>query len=109
MKAKLALLVGAASIAASTSAFADDEDRAAPAVKLLTTIPVPVDPAHPANPPVVPLKSFDISWIDADTQLYYLADRSNAAVDVADAKRNVFKKQIRPSGLHVPFKGVAAG
>jgi hypothetical protein len=32
------------------------------------------------------MKSFDISWVDADTQLYYLADRSNAAVNVVDAK-----------------------
>jgi hypothetical protein len=46
------------------------------------------------------MKAFDISWVDADTQLYYLADRSNAAVDVVDAKRHVFVKQI-----HGAFKG----
>src|SRR5205085_10150577 len=40
------------------------------------------------------MKSFDISWVHAATQLYYLADRSNKAVDVVDARRNVFVKQI---------------
>jgi hypothetical protein len=77
-------LLGAVSLAPSGAALADENERAAPAVKLLTTIPVPG----------VKMKSFDISWVDADTQLYYLADRSNAAVDVVDAKNNRFVKQI---------------
>ena len=77
-------LMGAACLAMSCAALADDQDHVAPAVKLLTTIPVPG----------TQMKAFDISWIDADTQLYYLADRSNAAVDVVDARRNVFVKQI---------------
>src|SRR5437868_15394760 len=37
------------------------------AVRLLTTIPVPG----------TALRAFDISWVDASTQRYYLADRSN--------------------------------
>ena len=90
MKARLSLaLAGALSAAVLGVAFADDDVRAAPAYKLLTTIPVP---------PIAPntqMRSFDISWIDAETQLYYLADRSNKAVDVVDARRNVFKKQIQ--------------
>jgi hypothetical protein len=28
--------------------------------------------------------SFDISWVDSNAARYYLADRSNAAVDVVD-------------------------
>jgi hypothetical protein len=68
----------------SSAVLADEGEHSAPAFKLLTTIPVPG----------VQMKSFDISWVDADTQLYYLADRSNRAVDVVDAKRNVFVKQI---------------
>jgi hypothetical protein len=83
-------LLGAVSLAPSGAALADEHDRDAGAVKLLATIPVPG----------VKMKSFDISWVDADTQLYYLADRSNAAVNVVDAKRNVFVKQI-----HGGFKG----
>src|SRR3979411_2136876 len=78
------LLLGAVSLAPSGAALAEDHEREAGAVKLLTTIPVPG----------VKMKAFDISWVDADTQLYYLADRSNAAVDVVDAKRNTFVRQI---------------
>ena len=93
MKARLSLaLAGAVSAAAAGIAFADDDARTAPAVKLLTTIPVPINPK--AAPPSTGMKSFDISWVDAGTQLYYLADRSNQAVDVVDARRNQFVKQI---------------
>src|SRR5438874_5843195 len=85
-------LAGALSVAAAGVALADDEGRAPPAVKLLTTIPVPINPA--AVPPSTGMKSFDISWVDAGTQLYYLADRSNQAVDVVDARHNTFVRQI---------------
>ncbi|PYM78693.1 MAG: hypothetical protein DME13_28325 [Candidatus Rokuibacteriota bacterium] len=37
---------------------------------------------------------FDISWVDQATQLYYLADRSNAVIDVVDTKTDTFVKQI---------------
>ena len=43
---------------------------------------------------------FDISWVDPDTQRYYLADRSNAVIDVIDAKHDTFVRQI-----HGGFKG----
>src|SRR5213592_4855219 len=59
---------------------------------LLTTIPVPG------------LVVFDISWVDPDTQLYYLADRSNAAIEVIDAKRDLFVRQIKPTGTQA-FRG----
>jgi hypothetical protein len=72
------------------AALAEDHEREPGAVKLLATVPVPG----------VKMKSFDISWVDADTQLYYLADRSNAAVEVVDAKNSVFARQI-----HGGFKG----
>jgi len=83
---------GVLSLAPSGAALGDEDERNAEAVKLLTTIPVPGSQ----------MKSFDISWVDADTQLYYLADRSNAAVDVFDAKRHVFVKQIHGgfNGFH---------
>lgn len=38
--------------------------------------------------PGKPLVSYDISFVDTKTQLYYLADRSNARVDIFDAQRN---------------------
>ena len=92
MKARLSLaLAGAMSAAVVGIALVDDDARTAPAYKLLTTIPVPINPHVPSD---VGMKSFDISWVDAATQLYYLADRSNRAVDVVDARRNVFVKQI---------------
>ena len=98
----LSTIVAAVAIVAG-SARADegrreDEGRRG-AVRLLTTIPVP----NTADNPNKPLGSFDISFVDARTQLYYLADRTNKAIDVVDAKRNVFVKQINKGG----FKGFA--
>jgi hypothetical protein len=75
----------------SAGARASGRDDAA--VRLLTTVPVPGS-----------LVVFDISFVDPDTQLYYLADRSNNAIDVVDAKRNVFVKQINKGGF-VGFTG----
>jgi len=60
------------------------------AVRLLTTIPVPGSPTNASGKMFV----FDISWVDAATQRYYLADRSNAVIDVVDAKNDVFITQI---------------
>src|SRR6478609_2848168 len=64
------------------------------AVRLLTTIPVPG----------TALRGFDISWVDASTQRYYLADRSNKAVDVVDAQNRTFVKQITGGFAGVKFK-----
>src|SRR5712671_1725593 len=47
------------------------DDRA---VRLLKVIPVPGTNANATNGK---LYSFDISWVDQETQTYYLADRSN--------------------------------
>src|SRR5262249_29204912 len=38
--------------------------------------------------------SFDISWLDPTTHLYYLADRSNASVDVIDVRTALFIGRI---------------
>ena len=80
-------------LALGSASRADEDDRGGKAVRLLTSVPVP---GH--------LVIFDISWLDADTQLYYLADRSNNAIDVVDAKRNVFVKQIA-KGQFTGFTG----
>ncbi|HEX3476730.1 MAG TPA: hypothetical protein VHT91_17005 [Kofleriaceae bacterium] len=71
------------------AALADDGDGPRP-ISLLATVPTPG----------APLIAFDISWVDADTQMYYLADRSNAAIDVVDARHNRFVRQI-----HAGFRG----
>lgn len=42
--------------------------------------------AIPGNP----LRSFDISWVDSERHLYFLADRSNAGVDIISTRTNAF-------------------
>lgn len=37
-----------------------------------------------------PLRSFDISWVDAGRGLYFLADRSNSGVDIISTETNTF-------------------
>jgi hypothetical protein len=49
-------------------------------LSLLTTIPIDGTAGNRA----AKLFSFDISWVDPTTGLYFLADRSNAALDVID-------------------------
>src|ERR1700730_5327432 len=53
---------------------------ASPAYHLIKTIAI----NGTAGSPNTKLFSFDISWIDPANGLYYLGDRSNAAVDVID-------------------------
>jgi DNA-binding beta-propeller fold protein YncE len=40
------------------------------------------------------LRSFDIGWVDPAMARYYLADRSNASIDVVDTTENSVVKQI---------------
>src|SRR5262249_15726397 len=46
--------------------------------------------AIPGNP----LRSFDISWVNPDRAEYYLADRSNAGIDIIDTQTLKFKRTI---------------
>src|SRR5262249_51665474 len=81
------------------SSRADDDRRGdGGAVKLLAIVPIPTSDR---GTPLVPLRAFDISWVDQPTQLYYLGDRSNKSVDVVDAKTNTFVRHITGG-----FKGV---
>src|SRR5262245_16487740 len=41
-----------------------------------------------------PTWSFDISWSDEATRRYYLADRSNASVDIVNTATDTFVGQI---------------
>jgi len=79
------IIVVAVIVSTVPLAAADDHGRNLGPVKLLTTVPIP-------NKPLI---VFDISWVDPDTQRYYLADRSNAVIDVVDARRNTFIRQIQ--------------
>jgi hypothetical protein len=78
-----------------------DGPRQAP-VRLLKTIPVPVSAE---NTTAGALYSYDISWVDQATGTYYLADRSNKAVDSVEAE--TFVTQITPNNGHAPFTGFA--
>ena len=92
-------LFGVLSLAPSGAVLGDEGERNT-AIKLLTTVPYPAD--------LQPLRAFDISWVDADTQLYYLGDRSNASVDVVDVKHNRFVKTIKAGFKGVVFNAAGA-
>jgi hypothetical protein len=63
------LLLGSAASAANS-----------PAYRLIKTIPINGTAANKSTK----MYSFDISWVDPANGLFYLADRSNAALDVID-------------------------
>jgi len=42
--------------------------------------------------PGAPLRSYDISWVNPHRAEYYLADRSNAAIDIIDTHNRTFKR-----------------
>jgi hypothetical protein len=100
MLRKWSIVIASFLVLAITPAFIQtDNARAADersgAVRLLTTVPVPGT--------LQPLRAFDISWLDAARQLYFLADRSNASVDVVDAKTNQFVTAIQAGFAGVAF------
>jgi len=66
---------------AVSKGMSEQQDAAAPATK--TTIAVPNSTKF----------SFDLSYVDSGK--YFLADRSNAAVDVVDTSTNTLVKQIK--------------
>ena len=51
-------------------------------------------PTGPGNTVGGTFKTYDIGFFDASTQNYYLADRSNASVDVFSAKTDTFVTRI---------------
>jgi hypothetical protein len=81
------LLVGVGSLATSGAAFAACTGPGAPTnteTKCLTAVQIPGNP----------LRSYDISWVNPHRAEYYLADRSNAGVDVIDTHTLTFKRTI---------------
>jgi hypothetical protein len=85
------LFAGNAAWAASTE----------PALRLLSSVPVPVTDTNTTGG----MFSFDISYVDPATGDYFLADRSNKAVEKVSAESIV--TQIRPTGMHAPFAGIS--
>jgi hypothetical protein len=52
--------------------------------KCLTAVQIPGNP----------LRSFDISFVNPDRAEYYLADRSNAGIDIIDTEDNTYKRRL---------------
>ena len=91
--AAMPALLAAVSLAATGTAFAQCTGPGAPSTtetQCLTAVQIPGNP----------LRSFDISWVDADRAEFYLADRSNKGIDIIDTKNNTFKRTI------TGFKGI---
>src|SRR6516225_807189 len=74
-------------------------DPPAPALRLLNSLPIPVSALNLGTGTF----SFDISFVDQSTGVYYLADRNNFAVDVVSAESIV--TQIFPTNGHAQFAG----
>jgi hypothetical protein len=92
-----------AGLGVATPVFADDghpkgEAQNDRGVRLLSLAAVPTTKTNTTGGMYV----FDISFVDQATQTYYLADRSNAVVDVVDAASGKFLRQI---AANPPFKG----
>jgi hypothetical protein len=109
MLKKRTLLCTAVSILAaamlSTNAFSMEGEGKDGAVRLLTTVPIP---GTKANTTAGKMYVFDISFVDQTTQTYYLADRSNAVVDVVNAKTNQLISQINAKPAFKGFTGSTA-
>ena len=76
-------------------------DPPAPALRLLNSLPIPVSALNTGTGTF----SYDISFVDPSTGVYYLADRNNFAVDVVSAESIV--TQIFPNNGHPPFAGIS--
>ena len=71
----------------ATTAFAACTGPGAPTTtqtRCLTAVQIPGQP----------LRSYDISWVNPDRAEYYLADRSNAGIDIIDTQHNTFKRRL---------------
>src|SRR5437868_2294223 len=93
----LGALIGLLTLPIGTAAVAEDDGHRSDgggdrALRLLTLAPIPVNTQR--NNTAGAMYSFDISYVDQSTQSYYLADRSNKAVDVVDARTGQFETQI---------------
>ena len=89
-----------ASLAVASLALAGNVSWAdEPAVHLLSSVQVPVTDGNTTNG----MYSFDISYVDQSTGVYFLADRSNLAVESLSALSIL--TQIRPNNGHAPFAG----
>src|SRR5712691_3260266 len=81
-------LLGAGALAISGTALAGPcTGQGAPATTQTQCLTAVQIPGHP-------LRSYDISWVNPHRGEYYLADRSNAGIDVIDTKSLTFIRTI---------------
>ena len=81
------VLFGAVSLATTSAIAGPCTGPGAPTTtqtKCLTAVHIPGNP----------LRSFDISFVNPDRKEYYLADRSNAGIDIIDTHSLTFKRTI---------------
>src|SRR5215472_6925702 len=90
------VLAAAGLLAAGNASWAASSE---PALRLLNSVAVPVTDGNTTNG----MYSFDISYVDQSTGVYFLADRSNLAVESLSAESVL--TQIRPNNGHAPFAG----
>src|SRR6202035_4838075 len=102
----LAAAVAVAPLFVGSAALTQGADP--PALRLINVIPINGTSANKTTK----LFSFDISWVDPTpiaghpNGLYYLADRSNAALDVIDIATETLFGQIGGNGMgQANFKG----
>src|SRR6516164_8704978 len=81
-----AVAIGAAAMLLCSAAWAQNS----PALRLIKIIPIKPTAFNHANG----MFSFDISFVDPVSGLYYLGDRSNAALDVINTKTDTLFGQI---------------
>lgn len=84
----------AASLAAISVAAATTSAKADYVLDTTIAIPASTDNVQPGGV----FSSFDISYFDPTTQLDYVADRSNASVDIFSAQTNTFVGRIGGTG-----------
>jgi hypothetical protein len=99
-----ALLAAAALMLAGPGAWAASKKKTPPELPVLFQGAVPIPVLAPPNN-TGGLFSFDISFVDQTTQTYYLADRSNKAIDVVDAKADLFLMQVSASPAFAGVNG----
>jgi hypothetical protein len=97
----LAAAVAVAPLFLGSAAWAQGADPNAPALRLINLVPINGTSAKPTTK----MYSFDISFVDPTpfaghpNGLYYLADRSNAALDVIDIATETLFGQIGGNGM----------
>jgi len=94
-----ALMIAGGLLLAGTASWAAGK-KVEPPVRLIDSMAVPVSATNTTKG----MFSFDISYVDQSTGTYYLADRSNKAVDALAAGVSIVT-QIFPNNMHNPFAG----